>query len=186
MTAPPTLSSAATICPLPRVTIQFCTQCKWLLRAAYYAQELLSTFSTALGEVALQPSTGGTFIVSITHAPAAPAQQHHDTAPGEPEPKAELESGSSSSAAPAVMTKVLWDRRTDGGFPETKELKRRVRDVVEPHRNLGHVDRDHAPPAGKRDVVAADDDAAKKNQEEKSGGGEATAGEENKECEDCK
>src|SRR4051794_1839509 len=22
-------------CPLPRVTIQFCTQCKWLLRAAY-------------------------------------------------------------------------------------------------------------------------------------------------------
>lgn len=39
------------------------------------------------------------------------------------------------------MTKLLWDRKTDGGFPETKELKRRVRDVVEPGRNLGHVDR---------------------------------------------
>ena len=39
------------------------------------------------------------------------------------------------------ITKTLWDRRTDGGFPETKELKRRVRDVLEPERDLGHVDR---------------------------------------------
>lgn len=36
---------------------------------------------------------------------------------------------------------MLWDRKVDGGFPETKELKRRVRDVVEPGRDLGHVDR---------------------------------------------
>jgi predicted Rdx family selenoprotein len=41
-----------------------------------------------------------------------------------------------------TVTKTLWDRRQDGGFPETKELKRRVRDVIEPGRNLGHVDRD--------------------------------------------
>lgn len=41
---------------------------------------------------------------------------------------------------------VLWDRKTDGGFPETKELKRRVRDVIEPGRDLGHVDRNHARP----------------------------------------
>lgn len=32
----------------------------------------------------------------------------------------------------------LWDRKEDGGFPEVKELKRRVRDVVSPDRNLGH------------------------------------------------
>ena len=43
---------------------------------------------------------------------------------------------------PEVRT--LWDRKADGGFPETKELKRRVRDVIEPGRDLGHVDRDHA------------------------------------------
>lgn len=45
--------------------------------------------------------------------------------------------------AETLSTRVLWDRREDGGFPETKELKRRVRDVVEPGRDLGHVDRNH-------------------------------------------
>ena len=37
----------------PRITIRYCTQCRWLLRAAWLAQELLSTFGTDLGEVAL-------------------------------------------------------------------------------------------------------------------------------------
>ncbi|KAF3769605.1 hypothetical protein M406DRAFT_58876 [Cryphonectria parasitica EP155] len=110
---------AAAPYPLPRVTIKFCTQCKWMLRAAYFAQELLSTFSTSLGEVALQPSTGGTFVVEIFHQVPS----------------------SSPSAASTVQNRILWDRKADGGFPETKELKRRVRDVIEPGRDLGHVDR---------------------------------------------
>jgi hypothetical protein len=42
----------------------------------------------------------------------------------------------------------LWDRKTDGGFPETKELKRRVRDVIQPGRDLGHVDRDYSKKGG--------------------------------------
>jgi hypothetical protein len=42
----------------------------------------------------------------------------------------------------------LWDRKTDGGFPETKELKRRVRDVIQPGRDLGHVDRDYSKMGG--------------------------------------
>ena len=45
----------------PRVTIAYCTQCRWLLRAAWLAQELLTTFEEELGEVALQPGTGGVF-----------------------------------------------------------------------------------------------------------------------------
>ena len=49
----------------PRVTIQYCTQCRWLLRAAWMAQELLTTFSTELGEVALIPGTGGIFQVKV-------------------------------------------------------------------------------------------------------------------------
>ena len=49
----------------PRVAITYCTQCRWLLRAAWLAQELLSTFSVELGEVALRPGTGGVFQVSI-------------------------------------------------------------------------------------------------------------------------
>ena len=47
----------------PRVEIMYCTQCRWLLRAAWMAQELLSTFSDELGEVALVPGTGGVFEV---------------------------------------------------------------------------------------------------------------------------
>lgn len=46
----------------PRIEIEFCTQCRWLLRAAWLAQELLSTFDGGeLGEVALVPGTGGIF-----------------------------------------------------------------------------------------------------------------------------
>ncbi len=114
----------------------------------------MSTFSTGLGEVALQPSTGGTFVVTIQHTAAA----------------AQDASGSEAGEKKAV----LWDRKVDGGFPETKELKRRVRDVIEPGRDLGHVDRDHAKPAS----VAA---AEKKVEGEGTGTGDA-----GQECEDCK
>ncbi|RVW00692.1 SelT/SelW/SelH family protein [Rhodococcus xishaensis] len=47
-----------------RVTITYCTQCNWLLRAGWMAQELLSTFGTDLGEVALVPGTGGVFQIA--------------------------------------------------------------------------------------------------------------------------
>jgi selenoprotein W-related protein len=44
-----------------RIAITYCTQCQWLLRAAWMAQELLSTFGADLDEVALVPETGGAF-----------------------------------------------------------------------------------------------------------------------------
>ncbi|SDM20273.1 selenoprotein W-related protein [Catalinimonas alkaloidigena] len=44
-----------------RVEIEYCTQCRWLLRAAWIAQELLTTFEAELEEVALIPGTGGIF-----------------------------------------------------------------------------------------------------------------------------
>lgn len=47
----------------PRLEIEYCTQCRWLLRAAWMAQELLITFEQEIGEVALQPGTGGVFEV---------------------------------------------------------------------------------------------------------------------------
>lgn len=49
----------------PRVEIEYCTQCRWLLRAAWMAQELLTTFETDLGEVALRPGAGGVFEVRV-------------------------------------------------------------------------------------------------------------------------
>ncbi len=36
---------------------------------------------------------------------------------------------------------LLWERRRDGGFPDVRVLKQRVRDAVAPDRDLGHVDR---------------------------------------------
>ena len=49
----------------PRVEIVYCTQCRWLLRAAWMAQELLSTFTEELGEVALASGTGGVFQIRV-------------------------------------------------------------------------------------------------------------------------
>ena len=50
---------------VPRVEIEYCTQCQWLLRAAWMAQELLTTFTEELGEVALVPGKGGVFDIRI-------------------------------------------------------------------------------------------------------------------------
>ena len=86
------------------VVITYCTQCQWLLRAAWLAQELLSTFADDLGRVSLEPGTGGVFRVTC-------ADQQ------------------------------IWERKHDGGFPEAKVLKQRVRDVIDPERSLGHSDR---------------------------------------------
>jgi predicted Rdx family selenoprotein len=67
-----------------------------------FAQELLSTFSTSLGEVALVPTTGGIFTVTI---------YHHD--------HQEEDRPSVTDDQQNLTTKetVLWDRKTDGGFP---------------------------------------------------------------------
>lgn len=92
----------------PRIAITYCTQCQWLLRSAWLAQELLQTFSTDLGEVALLPATGGVFRICCD---------------GE----------------------TIWDRAIDGGFPEAKLLKQRVRDRIDPGRDLGHSDRVRKP-----------------------------------------
>ena len=50
---------------LARIEIVYCRQCRWLLRAAWMAQELLSTFETELGGIALVPGTGGVFEVRL-------------------------------------------------------------------------------------------------------------------------
>ena len=48
-----------------RVEIHYCTKCRWLLRAAWMAQELLTTFDVEIGELALVPVTGGIFEVRV-------------------------------------------------------------------------------------------------------------------------
>ncbi|MFF2556188.1 SelT/SelW/SelH family protein [Nocardia sp. NPDC058058] len=50
---------------MSRVAIEYCTQCRWLLRASWMAQELLTTFTTDLSEVALVPGEGGVFRITV-------------------------------------------------------------------------------------------------------------------------
>lgn len=40
-----------------------------------------------------------------------------------------------------VDNRRVWDRVADDGFPEAKVLKQRVRDIIDPERDLGHADR---------------------------------------------
>jgi selenoprotein W-related protein len=49
----------------PRVLITYCTQCRWLLRATWLGSELLTSFGTEIGELALRPGTGGVFRVRV-------------------------------------------------------------------------------------------------------------------------
>ena len=87
-----------------QVEIEYCTQCRWLLRAAWLAQELLTTFEADLKGVNLIPGTGGILEVRLN---------------GE----------------------VLFSRKVVGRFPESKELKQLIRDVIDPQRDLGHSDK---------------------------------------------
>lgn len=50
-----------------QLKIVYCTQCNWLMRSSWLAQELLSTFDEELSEVSLVPGTGGIFEMSINN-----------------------------------------------------------------------------------------------------------------------
>lgn len=89
----------------PIISITYCTQCNWLLRSAWMAQEVLSTFGTEIGGVTLVPGTGGIFEIR-------------------------------------AAGRLIWERKRDGGFPDVKALKQRVRDLIDPERDLGHIDRE--------------------------------------------
>ena len=84
----------------PRIEIEYCAQCRFILRAGWLAQELLFTFEQEIGEVALKPGSGGVFVVRVD---------------GE----------------------TVFERAVERRFPESKELKQRVRDRIAPEKSLG-------------------------------------------------
>ncbi len=62
----------------PSVTIEYCPKCGWLLRAAYMAQELLTTFTDDLKSVTLQPSeTGGSYKIFIDDRKIFDRKEHN-------------------------------------------------------------------------------------------------------------
>lgn len=89
------------------LSIEYCTGCRWMMRSAWMANELLTTFMDDLDSVTLIPNRskpGGVFTVKRN------------------------------------ADQILWDRKAEGGFPESKQLKQRVRDNVAPEKSLGHSD----------------------------------------------
>ncbi len=50
----------------PVITIEYCPKCGWLLRAAYIAQEILTTFSDEIYSVSLRPAEiAGTYKIYV-------------------------------------------------------------------------------------------------------------------------
>jgi selenoprotein W-related protein len=89
----------------PTITIEYCPKCGWLLKAAYMAQEILTTFTDDIKSVSLQPSeVAGRYTIFLND-------------------------------------KEIYDRKEQGHFPEIKELKQMIRDIVNPSKNLGHSDK---------------------------------------------
>ena len=89
----------------PVIEIEYCPACGWMLRAAYMAQELLTTFTDDVKGILLKPSdVTGRYSTSINDI-------------------------------------IIFDRKTQGRFPEIKELKQLVRDVVNPSKSFGHSDK---------------------------------------------
>lgn len=102
----------------PVVSISYCVKCNWMLRACWYQQELLQTFTAKaasadeaiIRSVVLKPCyTPGTFKVYVK--PCA-----------------------------AGDWVLVWDRVENGGFPEAKALKQALRNILSPETRLGHSD----------------------------------------------
>ncbi|KAL9182333.1 hypothetical protein ACHAXT_012985 [Thalassiosira profunda] len=110
------------------VTIEYCSGCRWMLRATWLASELLTTFAneSKLASVTLVSQgpplcDGGFFGVSA----------------------------SSSSGGGSGERVMLWDRKVKGRFPEAKEVKQLVRDCVNPDKDLGHSENKEESPVAK-------------------------------------
>ncbi len=89
----------------PTITIEYCPKCGWMLRAAYMAQEFLTTFADHIEAVTLKPGNiSGVFTIYVDG-------------------------------------QLVFDRKTNGGFIEVKELKQLLRDKINPGMNLGHSDK---------------------------------------------
>lgn len=103
----------------PIVSISYCVKCNWVLRACWYQQEILQTFTSKaktpeeaiVRSIVLKPSfVSGTFKVYV------------------------------KASAESEWIQV-WDRVEHKGFPEAKILKQYIRNVLSPETKLGHSDK---------------------------------------------
>ncbi|KAM0753394.1 hypothetical protein T439DRAFT_324034 [Meredithblackwellia eburnea MCA 4105] len=140
--SPPILSQGSDGEQLPRVVIEFCDRCRWLHRATWTLTELFLTFpptstasesgeltSSGLKAITLlprsAPETAGRFRVWLYRYRTI-EQEFEESVGKESWDGAEL----------------VWDRKVEGGFPELKVLKQRIRNLIAPGHHLGHSDKD--------------------------------------------
>ncbi|KAG1892685.1 Rdx family-domain-containing protein [Suillus subluteus] len=114
----PTLDSSTFIPPVPlaspSIIIEFCDRCRWLHRATWVSTELFLTFPPpALKAISIIPLNS-------------------EETGGRFRVWLNLEGG---------PPQLMWDRKIEGGFPELKGLKQRIRDYVQPGKSLGHSDK---------------------------------------------
>ncbi|GAA6012649.1 hypothetical protein JCM11491_005468 [Sporobolomyces phaffii] len=158
--SPPLLSESSPGAESPRVVIEFCDRCRWLHRAVWTQTELFLTFPPAvphsddgddangspksgpgLKAITLlprnSPETGGRFRVWLLMDQPQPPRNADESArlstviEGPAEPTHENWRGYS----------LVWDRKIEGGFPEMKVLKQRIRNLIAPQQDLGHSDK---------------------------------------------
>ena len=108
--------------PEVHISIEFCSGCQWMLRSTWMASEILTTFASdnSLSSISLIPkgpplSEGGIFRVTAN--------------------------SNNKQDAGLMKTTLLWDRKIGGRFPESKEVKQLIRDLVDPDKDLGHSDK---------------------------------------------
>ncbi|KZT26941.1 hypothetical protein NEOLEDRAFT_1062045 [Neolentinus lepideus HHB14362 ss-1] len=100
--------------PGPSIAIEFCDRCRWLHRATWLSTELFLTFPPpTLKGITLMPMSADETAGRFRVWLFLHGEQPH----------------------------LIWDRKVEGGFPELKVLKQRVRDHVQPGKSLGHSDK---------------------------------------------
>ncbi|ODV85276.1 hypothetical protein CANARDRAFT_28542 [[Candida] arabinofermentans NRRL YB-2248] len=133
------MSTTDQLISYPLISISYCVKCKWMLRANWYQQELLQTFSSKPVELVVPTQTD-------TSASAS------DSASNEQETllinsvllNPSLKPGTFKIALYQSNTSepiIIWDRTIDGGFPDSKIIKQKIRDVLLPGFHMSHLDK---------------------------------------------
>ncbi|CAD6889294.1 unnamed protein product [Tilletia controversa] len=146
-TAP--LPSEPPALPTPGIIIEYCDRCRWQSRAQWIQTELLLTFPCPRPLPVDTPAEGQALTPGLRSVIILPRTAHDEggifrvwlqTREGDIFDPAHIPEDLKSRRTETTST-LLWDRKTQGRFPEPKELKQKIRDIIAPEQDLGHSDR---------------------------------------------